>query len=494
MPSQNFYMKNKKLLILPLCLLLLIVSCKKNDNNPANTGQTGTTGTTGSTGTTGTTNTAPYVITETFESGSKSAYATGSVTLITGSWTFNNALIGNTSSDVKDGSQSVRLKSGNLAMNFDINGVNLVKVSHANYGTDVGSSWQLMMSTDGGTTYSQIGNTITETGTKLVTDSFKVSVSTKVRFEIVTTSANRINLDDITFKGTGSPGITLSTPVSTPDTASSGTATAPRGVTLGTDAPPATGDNSNLLFGNPSGAVATIASMDNYLIDQGYYVESYNATKGEPNWVSWHLDSSNLGPTDRSNNFAAFSGLPANWFAAQSNSYNFAQTGFERGHNCPSADRTSSTNANSSTFLMTNMIPQAPQNNENTWANLENYIRLQVASGYEAYIIMGSYGSGGLGSVGTTTISTIANGHINVPSNIWKVAVLIPVGNGDINRVSATTRVIAVNTPNLKSVNSDWTKYITTVRTIESATGYNLLSALPQSIQDVIESQKDAGQ
>ncbi|WP_255412675.1 DNA/RNA non-specific endonuclease [Chitinophaga sp. S165] len=38
----------------------------------------------------------------------------------------------------------------------------------------------------------------------------------------------------------------------------------------------------------------------------------------------------------------------------------------DRGHNCPSADRTSTT-ANSSTFLMTNMIPQAPQNNQQTW-------------------------------------------------------------------------------------------------------------------------------
>ncbi|WP_295718899.1 hypothetical protein [Mucilaginibacter sp.] len=27
-------------------------------------------------------------------------------------------------------------------------------------------------------------------------------------------------------------------------------------------------------------------SIDNYLVDQKYYTESYNTTKGEPNWVS----------------------------------------------------------------------------------------------------------------------------------------------------------------------------------------------------------------
>lgn len=140
---------------------------------------------------------------------------------------------------------------------------------------------------------------------------------------------------------------------------------------------------------------------------------------------------------------------------------------------------------------MTNMIPQAPQNNQQTWANLENYIRVQVVAGNEAYIIMGSYGTGGTGSNGAAT--TINAGHVNVPSNIWKVAVIIATGDNDINRVSSTTRVIAVNTPNINTTDSDWKKYIVTVRDIEKATGYNLLSALPQTVQDDIENKKDAG-
>jgi endonuclease G len=78
-----------------------------------------------------------------------------------------------------------------------------------------------------------------------------------------------------------------------------------------------------------------------------------------------------------------------------------------------------------------------------------------------------------------------------VPSHVWKVAVIVPKGDGDASRVSATTRVIAVNTPNVNTINSDWKQYRVTVREIETATGYNLLSNLPQQIQDAVETKKD---
>lgn len=279
------------------------------------------------------------------------------------------------------------------------------------------------------------------------------------------------------------------------DTAGTSGATAARPTTIGADAPPASGDNSNMLFGNPSGA--TTVSNDNYLLDQGYYIESYNATKQEPNWVCWHLDASNIGSSGRSNNFAAFAGLPAGDFVVQSDSYDYAVYGFDRGHNCPSADRTSTTTANNATFLMTNMIPQAPQNNEQTWGNLENYLRSLATSGYEVYIIMGNYGTGGTGLYGTfntITYSKYPGEKINVPSYVWKVAVILPVGNGDLARVSASTRVLSVNTPNINSINSNWKLYITTMDAIEKATGFTLLSALPQSVHDALKVKVDPGQ
>ncbi|SFS95463.1 DNA/RNA non-specific endonuclease [Mucilaginibacter polytrichastri] len=475
-------MKIKNLLVLGV-LAFSIVSCKKDDKNDPIIDPVKPV--------------VHYAITENFDSGSKGSYAKADVTLSTGSWNFDNTLIGNLAADLKNGAQSVRMKTGGITMNFDINGLQTLYIKHGKYGSDATSTWQLFKSTDGGTTYTQIGTDITETNTTLVTDSFQVASTGKIRIQIkdITTSTTpRINIDDITFKGIGDPGITLGIPDTNPvDTAGTSAPSAARGVIVGTDAPPPSGDNSDLLFGNPSNALASSVSGDNYLIDQGYYTESYNSSRATPNWVSWHLDNTNTtNVSARLNNFAAFSGLPPGFYAVQNT--NYSGSGFDRGHNCPSADRTSSSDANSATFLMTNMIPQAPQNNQHPWADLENYLREQVTEGNEVYIIMGSYGTGGSGSSGGTT-TTINNGHITVPSNVWKVALIIPKGNGDLLRVSSTTRVIAVNTPNVNTLNQDkdWLKYIVTVRDIEKATGYNLLSNLPQSVQDAIEVKTDSG-
>lgn len=433
-----------------------------------------------------------YKITEDFENVTKTAYAAADINISTGSWNFDDALVGNLAADLKNGQKSVRLRTGKITMNFDVAGLKTLYISHGKYGKDADFTWQLLMSEDGGTTFTPLGAEIQEKNTTLVTDSFKIDAKGKVRFQIKKASATvRLNIDDIIFKGTGESGIIVGTPDTDPgeDPSTPPTSDPSRDLVIGADAQPATGDDSNALFGNPSAANGL--TPDNYLLDMSYYVQSYSSSRGTPNWVSWHLDPKTITQvTKRLDNFAGYSGLPSNFYQVSNTSY--YNSGFDRGHNCPSADRTSSTAANGATFLMTNMIPQAPNNNQKPWADFENYLRSQVVSGNEVYIIMGSYGTGGIGKSGALT-TTIDNGKVTVPSNVWKVALIMPNGNGDASRVSTSTRVIALNTPNVNTIDTDWKKYIVTVRDIEKATGYNLLSALPQGVQDVIETRKDAG-
>ena len=116
-------------------------------------------------------------------------------------------------------------------------------------------------------------------------------------------------------------------------------------------------DNDNMLMGNPSGATPSIASPDNYFMNKIYYVVSYNKSEAKSNWVSWHLQNSDIGSTPRQS-FAADLSLPASWYVVQPSDY--TGSGFDRGHCCPSADRTSSLAANNAVMLMTNIIPQAP--------------------------------------------------------------------------------------------------------------------------------------
>src|SRR2546423_13195528 len=47
----------------------------------------------------------------------------------------------------------------------------------------------------------------------------------------------------------------------------------------------------NATLGNPSDATADSKNKNNYLLVKPQFVLSYNNDKGEPNWVSWHLQA-----------------------------------------------------------------------------------------------------------------------------------------------------------------------------------------------------------
>ena len=254
-------------------------------------------------------------------------------------------------------------------------------------------------------------------------------------------------------------------------------------------APGAATRDDNLALGNPSGAVAAASSYRNYLLVRPQYTLSYHRDRGTPNWVSWHLSRAWLGRAARQDNFRADADLPAGWYQADGSSYGSA--GFDRGHQCPSADRTASAADNAATFLMDNMIPQAPNNNRRTWAGLENYCRALVGAGNELYIICGSYGTGGTGTMGYQT--TLDNGRVTVPRRVWKVVVVLPNGPDDVRRITRQTRVIALDAPNDNGVTPRWGTYRTTVDAIEKATGYDLLSAVPPDVQNGLEAQVDKG-
>src|SRR5258706_7131714 len=89
---------------------------------------------------------------------------------------------------------------------------------------------------------------------------------------------------------------------------------------------------------------------DDYWIDDRYYVISYNSKREVPNWASWRLVAADLGSAPRQNDFRADALLPATFTPVGPNDY--SGSGYDRGHMCPSADRTSTVDANSSTFLM----------------------------------------------------------------------------------------------------------------------------------------------
>ena len=139
---------------------------------------------------------------------------------------------------------------------------------------------------------------------------------------------------------------------------------------------------------------------------------------------------------------------------------------------------------------MTNMMPQSPNNNRITWAALETYCRNLAKSGKELYIVAGPHGQGGTGSNGYA--ETIDNDNIVVPSTTWKIIVVLNNGDNDLERINTNTRVIAVIMPNTQDVNNyKWYDYRVSVNDVEELTGFDFLSNVSTSIQEVIEAVVD---
>ena len=197
--------------------LLIFVSCKKADYSKTKTGADV------SALSLKNSLAATVSLTENFEVGTtspKTAYdvsPTGSgsgdnVTLQGNLWNMYDALIGNSSSDKKNGSWSARIRNtGQITMLFDVTtGISTVTINSATYGSDAASTWSLWYSVNSGSTWIQSGSAITTTS-KLVNKTFTINATGNARVQIrkLTGGTDRINIDDIvvsSYAGSGTGG------------------------------------------------------------------------------------------------------------------------------------------------------------------------------------------------------------------------------------------------------------------------------------------------
>ena len=393
---------------------------------------------------------------EGFEAGSKTAYAVADVALGSGTWNMDDALIGTSASDVKTGSKAARIRnSGHVTMRFDRStGAGTVTIHHASFGSDASGTWGLFESQNGGTSWAQVGTSRSTSGSSFSTATFTVNLAGTIRFEIrkLDGGSNRINVDDIAITdfagGGGGSGAALS-----------------KHTTLGIPAPTST------------------SNVDAFLSVKSGYVVSYNSGRKVPNWVSWELNASYLGSVARQDDYRSDDTLPATLPQALLTDY--SGSGFDRGHMCPSADRTLTTTANSQTFYLTNMVPQAANNNRGPWADLENEARSIAQSGKELFVI-----AGGVFSASSRTIGT----GVSAPDATWKVIVVLDAPGQGAANVTTATRVIAVMMPNADSqisASAPWRNFRVSVDAIEAATGDDFLSDVDPAVQAVIEARVD---
>ncbi|HEY2867000.1 MAG TPA: DNA/RNA non-specific endonuclease [Pyrinomonadaceae bacterium] len=240
-------------------------------------------------------------------------------------------------------------------------------------------------------------------------------------------------------------------------------------------------DEDPLILGNPNNATPDIANENNYLMPKPQYTLSYNRSRGEPNWVAWRLDSSWVGGVQRQDDYRPDPALPIDWYHVTDTDY--SGSGYERGHMCPSGDRTNTVENNSATFLMTNFVPQTSNNNQGPWEDLETYCRTLASQGNELYIVDGPVGN----------LGTIANGNVVIPQYTWKVVLVLPNGVDDLHRIGKGTRAFGFIVPNFGNVdiNAPWRNYRVTVDQVERLTGYDFFRNVPKITQEMIERRHD---
>lgn len=138
---------------------------------------------------------------EDFEGPTKGGYAAASVEFKSGFWYLDDALLGRQHGDLSIGTQSVRIRNGSIAMEFDINGAGQVRFyqANANFSGDGNSRLQLQYSTDGGGSWDNIGDEIICADDELELTVIDVDKEGDIRFKIFKSggpSGNRISIDN----------------------------------------------------------------------------------------------------------------------------------------------------------------------------------------------------------------------------------------------------------------------------------------------------------
>ncbi len=208
------------------------------------------------------------------------------------------------------------------------------------------------------------------------------------------------------------------------------------------------------------------AGTPSQVMDYTGFRLSFNKDNRTPNWVAWSLeDHETSGAQKRGNLFwgdERVEGTPL--------PDDYKRSGYDRGHLCPAADQKWSQDAMHDCFVMTNMAPQARALNSGAWNTLEDMSRRWARRDGRLVIVAGPlYDKGDRERIGS---------GVRVPGAFYK-AILAPDAK--------PARAIAFVYPNM-SAPGNMQNYSMSIDELEALTGYDFFSALPDDIENAVES------
>lgn len=221
-------------------------------------------------------------------------------------------------------------------------------------------------------------------------------------------------------------------------------------------------DVSDLTFVEmPSGLPSQIKKYAHYTV-------SFNPETHTPNWVAWTLEGAKTdGQIKRSNKFWTDESIDG---CAQTSDYR--NTGYDRGHMAPAGDMKWDRTAMDECFSLANIVPQAHTLNSGSWGKLEEKCRQRAVADSIVVIVCGPVPN-------EAPIAHIGLTGVAVPQRFFKV-VLSPTAR--------PPKAIGFIMPN-GYVDGGMQRCAVSVDSVESLTGYDFFSALPDDIESQAESQ-----
>ena len=204
------------------------------------------------------------------------------------------------------------------------------------------------------------------------------------------------------------------------------------------------------------------------IVDYPGFTVNFNKEHHQPNYVVWELTGDETdGPVPRSNKFR-----PDDNVEGCASLDDYRNSGFDRGHMAPAQDMKWSEESMYACFYLTNMCPQKSVLNSGSWKTLEEHTRTWADRDSALIVICGPV-------LADRLTQTIGDSKVTVPTRFFKV-ILAPHAN--------PPRAIAFVMNNGK-VEGGMQRAVTSVDEVERITGYDFFSALPDEIENEIESQ-----
>lgn len=213
-----------------------------------------------------------------------------------------------------------------------------------------------------------------------------------------------------------------------------------------------------------------IVPQENTYLKRYAYRAWYSETMRIPLAVSWYLTGNHVSGSFKRKGVAfhpdeEVKGSPVTTF-------DYMQSGYSRGHMCPSGDNKWNQRAQEESFLMTNICPQNSQLNGGDWNDLEMLCRTWAKRYDRVYIVCGPLLRGNTHK----TIGRQRNRRITVPEAFYKVVLRM-------GQRPAAIGFIYENNSSIQPMH----EAVCSVDEIEKLTGIDFFSALPDDLERRIE-------